>query len=73
MANIIEGKWEDLAGREDLQGRTVRIVVLDEGGKAAEDPWLKSLRAWVDCHKPRGRGVDDSRSSIYSGTLDDPR
>ncbi len=73
MAEIIEGKWEDLTGRQDLQGRRVRIVVLDEGEQGAEDPWLKSLRAWMDRHEALGQRVDDSRESIYSGTMDDPR
>jgi hypothetical protein len=73
MAEIIEGKWEDVAGRKDLLGRTVRIVVLDQAEKAAEDPWLKSLRAWIERHETRAHGVDDNRESIYSGTTDDPR
>jgi len=73
MAEIIEGKWEDLAGRQDLQGRMVRVVVFGEGEKGEEDPWLKSLRAWVDSHEPAGQWVDDSRESIYSGTIHDPR
>jgi len=73
MAEVIEGKWEDLAGRQDLRGRKVRVIVLEEGGKREEDPWLKSLRAWADSHEPVGHWVDDSRESIYSGTLDDPR
>ena len=41
MAEIIEGKWEDLAGRQDLQGRRVRVVVLDEREEGAGDPWAK--------------------------------
>ncbi len=69
MAEIIEGKWEDLAGRQDLQGRKVRVVVLDERGNGEEDPWLKSLRVWVDGHEPLGQWVDDSRESIYSGRV----
>jgi hypothetical protein len=73
MADIIEGRWEDLAGRQDLHGRKVRVVVLEEGEKGAEDPWLKSLREWMDHHEALGRWVDDSRESIYSGTMDDPR
>lgn len=73
MAEIIEGKWEDLAGRKDLQGRRVRIVILDEGEQGSDDPWLKSLRAWMDQHEPAGHRVDDTRESIYSGTIDDPR
>ena len=72
MAEVIEGKWEDLAGRQDLRGRTVRVIVLEEGGRR-EDPWLKSLQAWADSHEPVEHRVDDSRESIYSGTVDDPR
>jgi hypothetical protein len=73
MAEIIEGKWEDLVARHDLRGRDVRVVVFNEGEKAAEDPWLKALDEWIDSHEPLGHFVDDSRESIYSGTIDDPR
>jgi hypothetical protein len=73
MAEIIEGKWEDLVGRRDLQGREVRVLVFEEGEKGKDDPWLKSLRAWVDSHQPLAHGVNDSRESIYVGTIDDPR
>lgn len=73
MSEMIEGKWEDLAGRHDLRGRNVRIFLLREGEKPEEDPWLKSLQAWVDSHKPVGQWADDSRESIYSGSIDDPR
>lgn len=73
MAEIIEGKWEDLADRRDLRGRKVRVVVLEEADKGENDPWLKSLQAWADSHEPAGHWVDDSRESIYSGTVDDPR
>jgi len=77
---IIQGDWDDLVARHDLHGRKVRVIVLDEergGGEAfGDNPWLKSLRAWADSHKSLGQGghlVDDSRESIYSGTIDDPR
>ncbi len=73
MAKVIEGKWEDLAGRQDLQGQMVRIVVLEQGEKGERDPWLSSLQAWADSHEPSGHPVDDSRDGIYSGTVDDPR
>jgi hypothetical protein len=73
MAEIIEGIWEDLAGRQDLQGRKVRVVVLDEPVQAEAGPWLKSLQAWADSHEPVEHWVDDSRESIYTGTVDDPR
>jgi hypothetical protein len=67
---IIQGDWDDLVGRRDLRGRKVRVIVLD---KERNNPWLKSLRAWADGHKPLGHSVDDSRDGIYSGTIDDPR
>jgi len=73
MAEIIEGKWEDLAARQDLRGRSVWVIVFEEGEKGQDDPWLKSLWAWADAHEPVGHRVDDSRESIYSGTIDDPR
>lgn len=68
---IIQGDWDDLVRRGDLRGRKVRVIVIDE--QKVENPWLKSLRAWADSHKPLGHSVDDSRESIYSGTVDDPR
>lgn len=70
MSEIIQGDWDELVKRQDLRGRRVRILVLDE---AEENPWLKSLQAWADSHQPLKHTVDDSRESIYSGTLDDPR
>jgi len=72
MAEVIEGRWDDLAGRDDLRGRRVRVIVLDDVEKQ-DDPWLKALRAWADSHEPVSHPVDDSRDSVYSGTVDDPR
>jgi hypothetical protein len=68
---IIQGNWDDLVSRHDLHGRKVRVIVLDE--QHPDNPWLKSVRAWADSHKPLGHPVDDSRQSIYPGTVDDPR
>jgi hypothetical protein len=68
---IIQGDWDDLVKNHDLHGRKVRVIVIDEG--RTDNPWLKSLHAWADSHKPLGHRVDDSRESIYSGTVDDPR
>ena len=68
---IIQGDWDDLVSRQDLRGRKVRVIVIDE--EKPDKPWLKSLRAWADSHKPLGHLIDDSRESIYSGTVDDPR
>jgi hypothetical protein len=73
MSEIIEGKWEDLVARQDLRGRSVWVVVFEEGEKGEEDAWLKSFHAWADAHEPVGHWVDDSRESIYSGTIDDRR
>ncbi len=72
MADVIEGEWNDLIERQDLQGRRVRVVVLDER-VGEQNPWLKSLMAWADSHTGVTHRVDDSRESIYSGTVDDPR
>ena len=70
MSEIIDGKWEELLTREDRRGRNVRVIVLDN---AQGNPWIKSLRAWADGHTALGHRVDDSRESIYSGTIDDSR
>ena len=71
MPKVIQGRWEDVKKRRDLQGRTVRVVVLDP--ERPEDPWVRSLRAWAESHRPLEHKVDDSRGSIYSGTADDPQ
>jgi hypothetical protein len=72
---MIQGNWDDLVARQDLHGRRVRIIVLDpeRPDERPDNPWLKSLHAWADSHMPLGHLVDDSRESIYSGTIDDPR
>ena len=73
MTRIIEGKWEELVGRQDLRGRQVQVIVLEDDEMLPGDAWLKALHAWANSHKPLGHIVDDSRESIYSGTIDDPR
>jgi hypothetical protein len=73
---MIQGNWDDLVARQDLHGSRVRVIVLDEQHPDTDNPWLKSLHAWADSHQPLGQGghlIDDSRESIYSGTIDDPR
>ena len=71
---IIEGSWEEIVAREDLRGHRVRVTVLDEAPKEeTREEWLKRFDEWVACRGPVGHFVDDSRESIYSGTLDDPR
>jgi hypothetical protein len=70
MPETIQGDWDELVKRQDLRGRKVRVIVLD---RDQDDPWLKSLKAWADSHQPMAHAVDDSRESIYSGTLDDSR
>ncbi len=87
MSNrVIEGAWEDVVRRQDLQGHRVRVIVLDERNGAAttttttsepihdaQDPWVKQLREWAANHPTVSHFVDDSREGIYGGTLDDPR
>ena len=73
MSEVIEGKWEDLVARQDLRGRSIWAIVFDDAEKGKEDPWLQSFHAWADSHEPVEQWVDDSRESIYSGTMDDPR
>jgi len=77
MPEIIQGEWDDLVTRHDLHGRKVCVIVLDEEhAERAASPglaWLNGLRAWADSHPPLAHPVDDSRESIYSGTVDDPR
>ena len=71
MPDVIQGKWDDLIKSQELRGHTVRVIVLDR--QRTENPWIRSLRAWSDSHKPLGNAVDDGRDNIYSGTADDPR
>lgn len=73
MAETLEGRWDDLVARHDFHGRRVRIMVLESDPQHPQDPWLRSLWAWAESHKPVSHRVDDSRDSIYSGTVDDPR
>ncbi len=68
---MIQGDWDEVIKSHDLHGRRVRVIVIDE--KQSDNPWLKSLRAWADSHKPLANLIDDTRESIYSGTVDDPR
>ena len=71
---IIEGKWEDVVQRQDLRGRHVRVTVIDEPLQpAAGQSWVKLLREWAASHPRVKHVVDDSRESIYGGTVDDPR
>jgi hypothetical protein len=49
MSEIIQGQWDDLVARHDLHGRKVRVIVLDDD---LDNPWLKSLHAWANSHKP---------------------
>jgi hypothetical protein len=79
---IIEGTWDDLIHREDLRGQRVRVTVLEpiethhltESSTPEErERWAEAFKAWVESHKPVGHFVDDSRESIYEGTMDNPR
>lgn len=44
MPEIIQGDWADLIGRQDLHGRKVRVIVLDDK-ESTGDPWVKRVRA----------------------------
>ena len=78
MVRIIEGNWDELVKREDLRGRHVRVLVEEPGDawklqRESPEEWLKLFHEWVHSHEPVDQFVDDSRDSIYSGTMDDPR
>jgi len=72
---VIEGRWEELIQRQDLRGRRVRVVIIGENPArpAGEHPWVKQLREWAQGHPKIDHFVDDSRESIYGGTIDAPR
>jgi hypothetical protein len=74
-AQIVEGSWEEVITRTDLRGHRVRVIVMDSA--PTETPtgsdWLKHLREWVDSRPAVTHFVDDSRESIYDGTVNDPR
>lgn len=75
----IEGTWEDVVQRSDLRGRRVRVTVLDEpspqdtSAVRSAANWVAELRAWAESHPRTSHFVDDSRDSIYGGTVDEPR
>jgi len=72
----IEGPWDQLIQRSDLRGHWVRITVLDEAPQQqAIDPdeQFKRIQEFEKSLPHITHFVDDSRESIYSGTLDDPR
>ncbi len=66
---IIEGTWEDILRTQNLHGRRVRVIVMDnvEIAPAPDDDWIARLREWSAGHPPVGHFVDDSRESIYDG------
>ena len=81
IIEMIEGDWDDLVSRSDLRGHKVRVIVLDRASEAGttnsqtpvDNAWLKNLNTWADDHQPIENTVDDSRDSIYSGSVDYPR
>lgn len=74
MSNVIEGQWDELIKRSDLQGHKVCVIVLDEvHAPPTPQEWIEKLEAWANRERPVRPLADDSRDSIYSGTLDDPR
>ena len=78
---VIEGTWEEVIQRHDLRGRRVRVIVVDEGARnggteappVGENAWVRRVREWAESHAATGHVGDDSRDSIYGGTVDDPR
>jgi hypothetical protein len=62
---------DQLVKSHDLRGPKVRIIILDQA--QTDNPWLRSLHAWADSHRPVGHWADDSREGVYPGTADDPR
>jgi hypothetical protein len=72
---VIEGTWDELVRREDLRGRRLRVIVVDEveSPDPKGDDWVARVRQWSDGHAPVTHFVDDGREGIYGGTLDDPR
>jgi hypothetical protein len=77
---VIEGTWEDLVKRQDLRGRRLRVVVVEEGNaeqgvadQTDTNSWVIRLREWAEGHPAVNHFVDDSRDVIYGGTVDDPR
>jgi hypothetical protein len=77
---IIEMTWEELIRREDLQGRRLRVTVIDEmlppdfeSMRDGHDLWVARLREWADSRPTYDQFVNDSRDAIYDGTVDHPR
>jgi hypothetical protein len=76
---VYEGLFEEvLAHRAELAGKRVRVEVIGEPvvipptGRTPEER-VSAYLAWVNMPRERTFIVDDSRDSIYSGTIDDPR
>ena len=60
--------------------RAVQLLEQEVRGQSSKRPselsyqeWSRRFREWAESHPPTGHFVDDSRDSIYSGTIDDPR
>ena len=70
MAEIIEGKWEDLVVRHDLRGRDVRVVVFNEGEKAAADLVAESPSTiGLTATSPLGTGWTTVARAFIAGPL----
>jgi Arc/MetJ-type ribon-helix-helix transcriptional regulator len=74
---VASGRFKD---RETAIDRAVQLLEQELRGQCAKRPsqmsypeWSRQFRKWVESHPPTGHFVDDSRDSIYSGTIDDPR
>lgn len=75
---IFEGTIEELlAHQSELQGKRLRVEILSESIVPAMLPTpherATAFTQWAQKQKPITHPIDDSRDSIYGGTLDDPR
>jgi hypothetical protein len=72
----IEGVWDQLIQRSDLRGQRVRVIVLQNEPPRRPIDKAERLRRLQEYSKSLANVthfIDDSRESIDSATLDDPR
>jgi Arc/MetJ-type ribon-helix-helix transcriptional regulator len=74
---VASGHYKD---HEAAMDRAVQLLEQEHRGQYVKRPsdlsyqeWSRRFREWAESHPPAGHFVDDSRDSIYSATIDDPR